>query len=954
MGEDIHIAILCEVELSPEEIQPTIVAFPRYKIFSHEVDRSRVVRCIILVRDDVDALPLDVGMPDIPAVWLRLPKYHMVVGGLYRQFSCDGERGLTLEREQLKDFSDMMAAAISIRPSDELCLAGDFNLDAVRVNDASYSRGSLLRDWLLQVEAASLRYHPTPPTFRSYGIHDGAHHTSTIDHVYTTGHLAATVAVLSQALSDHFPVRAKLSIQKRGTFRPERLPRVQVRNFQGADYSAICQDLENLGFGTWPAPPPGLSPDVFLDDFLAALHPVIDKHIPLQTIKVRRDTPDLFLQPDTRRALRTRDAARASASKSYRRLRNLCVRLVCRDKIQSAAQVLRRAPDRSAAAWGIARGLLHPKKKLPLLSDDPSSLASATRLNDYYIAKVEALRQGIIKPAAASPGTAACASTAASASSPAGAPTVDRRPFSLRPVSMRAVSRALFQMSHTRAVGVDSIPTVFWRKTSRVLAPAVCHLVNASILTGVVPALFKSAIVHPVLKRHKDRHLPASYRPVAILAALSKVLERLVAEQLEAHLKEFSILPDQQHGFRRGRSTLTALAAATHSWASLLAPRSEGGSGAKCLAIAAFDYTAAFDTLSVDTVMGAISSLGCEDATAEWFRSYMTGGQQQVVWNEATSPVQEVTYGVRQGSILGPLIYIVTTRAFPAALGSQCVAYADDTNAWAAGDAESAVATLSGKSDGLVSHSAKLELVLNGDKTQLILVGPRTTKPHLLHVGGCTVPPGSTLEVLGLKLDGNLSPVPALEKLRGTLARLAGTASRTRALLPPCVHLPMMRAMINGSTCSLAVALLSVRTSDTAPPASQLARHVQVALNDTARGMLGTRRADKICVGDLMDRAGLISLNRAAFRSAALLAWDSMNSEVHPLHSAMLSFTPDSRTRAAACGDLLPMPPRMAATSLIVSNMILVWNFLPSLRSAKSKYAARSVIARALRLIPVI
>ncbi len=87
------------------------------------------------------------------------------------------------------------------------------------------------------------------------------------------------------------------------------------------------------------------------------------------------------------------------------------------------------------------------------------------------------------------------------------------------------------------------------------MAGPVSHLVNMSLSAGVFPSAFKTALIHPVYKRGgKARNDPGSYRPVAILCALSKVLETVAKEDLEAYMKERNILPTSQHGFRKGRS----------------------------------------------------------------------------------------------------------------------------------------------------------------------------------------------------------------------------------------------------------------------------------------------------------------------------------------------------------------------------------------------------------------
>ena len=435
------------------------------------------------------------------------------------------------------------------------------------------------------------------------------------------------------------------------------------------------------------------------------------------------------------------------------------------------------------------------------------------------------------------------------------------------------------------------------------------------------------------------------------------MLERVVLEQLLTYCDEHGLIPKQQHGFRPNHSTLTAIASATHDWGLALAPLADGGRNASCVAVAAFDVSAAFDTVSMTTVLRALKSLGCSDSTAAWFQSYMSGGRQAVIWNGATSSMSNVTHGVRQGSILGPMIFLIVTRAFPAAVGEASAIYADDVNAWEEGEMHSAATSLSGKCNALATQTSSLELALNAAKTQLLLCGPGARPlPDNLSVSmeDAQLKPRKTLELLGLHLDDRLSPKPALQRMKGSIARLVGTAIRTRPLLLPCVYLPMMQAIVNGSVSSYATALVPLRLpDDPAPPTNSLSHQVQVLINDVARAMLGVRRADKLTVASVLDRAGITSLNRACFRSAALLAWGAKNCQSHPLHQLFNSLVPDSRTRAAAAGMVNPVAPRVAVVAIVTSNMAKAWNFSGDLRAAKSKFAARSVIRKLLRAVPV-
>ena len=333
----------------------------------------------------------------------------------------------------------------------------------------------------------------------------------------------------------------------------------------------------------------------------------------------------------------------------------------------------------------------------------------------------------------------------------------------------------------------------------------------------------------------------------------------------------------------------------------------------------------------------------------------MSGGSQSVVYNGMVSKTLAIKYGVRQGSLLAPLIFITVTRSLPDALGQLSAMYANDSNAWCHGDQAEAVTSLSSASRELAKKSSELELVLNLTKTQFLVAGPSALPPvsTVIQLGSSRVGAAKSLEMLSLHLDHSFSPAPALARLKGSLAHLTGICIRTGPLLLPNVHLSLMRALINGTVGCHSAALVRVRLTESCPVQGGTASQVQVLMNDAARAMIGIRRTDKMRVVDFLDKAGLVSLNRAAFRSSATLAWSSMSSSDHPLHGAMKSFIPDQHTRAAAAGTLLPVPPRMAAISIIVANMVLVWNHLPELHQAVTCHSAKTVISKAIRAIPI-
>ncbi len=664
-----------------------------------------------------------------------------------------------------------------------------------------------------------------------------------------------------------------------------------------------------------------------------------------------RKTP-LFLSAETRRTMAARDAAAGRRDwPLYRSLRNLASRQVRADRLATNARVLQtcsRDPRRlwqladsltgRGSAGGLPPRLMHESRVV----EGDEELADL--MNSHYTTKIAGIREQIAQgKAQRGPQQQrdlgqewARKDWAGHPSSSALSPSTST--FVLRPPTVTEVVRAISRLKNTPATGEDDVPTKVIKDLAQVLAAPLAHLASRSFASGKVPTLWKHANVVPIFKKGKDPAQPASYRPVAILCALSKVLESLVLVQLAPFLAPR--LPPGQWGFRQARSTSGALAAAHGQWTR---SRIQG----EVLAVAAFDFSSAFDTLGVEELVLKLVRLGIGQGAVKWFRDYLSDRVQRVRYGTATSTLRPVSFGVPQGSLLGPVLFTTLIFDLPAVVGVNVTLYADDTCLWhAAKDPIEVQKELELASSKLLDYALENSLALNPAKTQLVWSSSQS--PIL--VGTTVVQPQEELLLLGVKFDRRFSISPHLRTLAGTARSLRAL---TRRLL---LHLlrgqqaqDIVRSLVVGRLGYGSI-LFPPRIS-LQDPSNQLVQDIQVPINDMARLLCGASRADQVPVEQLLAAAGLPALNRLVIRKIFCETWKCLNScdgpggGPNPLGALLVSSsatppTPAARTtRSASAGTLVP-PLRIRAETFAWW-AVKLYNEVPLLRSARSSAAAR-------------
>ena len=243
--------------------------------------------------------------------------------------------------------------------------------------------------------------------------------------------------------------------------------------------------------------------------------------------------------------------------------------------------------------------------------------------------------------------------------------------FGFSTVAESKVYKLLSTVNTNKATCLDGISAKFIRDGCSVIASPITRILNLSLSQSTVPKAFKEARVVPLYKKG-GRGEVGNYRPISILPVVSKIFERIVYDQLSKHLDKHNILYEYQSGFRRSYSIETALIDLSDRIKFSMDKGLYTG-------MVMIDLQKAFDTVNHAIMSDKLGAIGCDDGSVNWFNSYLSNRSQFIDIKGTLSDRGEVTCGVPQGSILGPILFLIYVNDMKSAVGCDLLLYADDS-----------------------------------------------------------------------------------------------------------------------------------------------------------------------------------------------------------------------------------------------------------------------------------
>lgn len=423
----------------------------------------------------------------------------------------------------------------------------------------------------------------------------------------------------------------------------------------------------------------------------------------------------------------------------YKWLRNRYVQEIRLAKNQSVRRRVEECQGDSKRLWRCLKSLMKPggEPKTSIIFDqERSDDETAKMLNTFFVKSVQDINAKI-PPALADMAT--------------DEEVIEDGFVEFAPITAAKLRGIVSNLKN--CAGVDRVTKRVMTDAFDVVENQLLRIVNDSLQCGLFPAAWKKTMVIPIPKVARSTR-PEDHRPINILPLYEKVLETVVKEQLVAYVDRTRMLIEEQSGFRKHHSCETALNLLLLKWKQYI----ERG---KIVLSVFVDLKRAFETIDRAKLIGALHRMGIRGTVLKWFSSYLENRIQVTRYNSAVSPAAAVDLGVPQGSVLGPLLFIIYMNDVKRALrAAEVNLFADDTVLFVTGDSFDECFDV--MNEELKNYSEWLKwkkLKLNVSKTKYMVVTTRQRNScnGIVQIDGEVVERVEAMKYLGVMLDEKLN-----------------------------------------------------------------------------------------------------------------------------------------------------------------------------------------------------
>ena len=279
--------------------------------------------------------------------------------------------------------------------------------------------------------------------------------------------------------------------------------------------------------------------------------------------------------------------------------------------------------------------------------------------------------------------------------------------------------KKLNNLNISKSPGHDNLHPRILKELSETLAKPLCLIFNSSLRTSILPDDWKKAHISAVYKRKGVKSSANNYRPISLTSIVCKILESIIRDAVIDHMQTNNLFSDMQYGFIPGRSTSLQLL-------KMLDFVTDAVDSSCQVDVAYMDFVKAFDQVPHRRLMAKVESYGITGDILKWIRSFLSERFQRVVVNSDMSPWAPVLSGIPQGSVLGPILFVIYVNDLPDVTKCLTLLYADDTKVLNKISCVEDVSCLQEDLTSLQSWSAKWLLSFHPEKCKVLTIGTKS------------------------------------------------------------------------------------------------------------------------------------------------------------------------------------------------------------------------------------